>query len=343
MYKHFKFLLLLTIICFYISGFSQVIRGTVIDKSSAEAIPFASIYFSGTTLGTTSNDKGDFELSLPKDLSNPLTVSAIGFNSFNLTNYKNLDRLTVSLEPKKYELPAIEISGDENKNIRKRFLPIFRKAFLGMKVNAKQCRILNEGDIMLQYDKIEKTLKAFARHPILIQNDQLGYNISYFLDFFEVRTTKQSALISKHSLFYAGHALFIPIKAKDIKQKEEFEKERDQAYFGSKVHFFKSLWDNNANESGFKILDSNKKILTIDKLVHELQPPEGRTPQKFLVKQDPLVVYFDGFRRKSMIYIQKDFVFFNSNGNFDTFSLVFGGYWGKEGIADLLPFDYVPD
>ena len=147
-YVRSKFLLFLIITCFNLNCFSQLIRGTVFDRSTSEVIPFTAIYFSGTTMGTTSNENGYFELNLPKDLSNPLIVSSVGFYSATLTNFVSSENLSIYLEPKTYNLIDVEVTADESRNIRKRYFPVFRMEFLGKSLSPKRCRILNEGDIM---------------------------------------------------------------------------------------------------------------------------------------------------------------------------------------------------
>ena len=42
---------------------AQVITGVVLDKESEAPISFASLFFNGTFVGTTTNDQGWFELS----------------------------------------------------------------------------------------------------------------------------------------------------------------------------------------------------------------------------------------------------------------------------------------
>lgn len=335
-YVRSKFLLFLIITCFNLNCFSQLIRGTVFDKSTSEVIPFTAIYFSGTTMGTTSNENGYFELNLPKDLSNPLIVSSVGFYSATLTNFVSSENLSIYLEPKTYNLIDVEVTADESRNIRKRYFPVFRMEFLGKSLSPKRCRILNEGDIMLQFDRNTKILKAFARKPIQIQNDYLGYNISYFLDHFDFNTTT-------HSMVLIGNYKFTPITAKDSIQQEEFENSRAKAYLGSRMHFFRSLWDDSFKESGFKVLDAQGNMLSINDLVRLTMSSKGTILPKYLFGKSPLVVYYGGFTRKSLIILKKDQVTFESDGHFDPLAVEWDGYLGNKRIADLLPYEYIYD
>ncbi len=333
--RHVKMLILLAIICCHSVGYSQVIRGTVFDKNTAEVIPFASIYFSGTTLGTTSNEKGYFELSPPKDMSNPLIVSSVGFYSATLTTIITSGMLLVNLEPKTYNLLDIEVSGDESRNIRKRYFPIFRNEFLGKKINPKLCRIINEGDIMLQYDGNRKFLKAFANRPIRIQNKQLGYDIIYYLDRFEF------SLLNK-SLVFTGNYIFTPILAKDSKQQEEFEINRVNAYLGSRMHLFRSLWEDNLELSGFVAVNIRGEPIPPDKLrIGTITSPNG-VPLKVLSMLGPFGFYYKLPARLTKMVVQNGMLPFDSNGYFDPMGIVWEGYMANKRISDLLPFEYNP-
>ena len=153
--------------------------------------------------------------------------------------------------------------------IWKRYFPIFRNEFLGKKINPKQCKIVNEGDIILQYDRNRKILKVFAKRPVRIQNELLGYDISYFLDRFEF------SLINK-SLLFTGNYIFTPIIAKDSKQLEEFKINRANAYLGSRMHLFRSLWADNLEFSGFFAVNINDEPIPQDKLrIGTLTSPNG--------------------------------------------------------------------
>jgi hypothetical protein len=228
---------------------AQVLKGRVIDQSLAKAIPFATIYFNGTTVGTTSDEKGSFNLNPPKNSSNPMIISAVGYETVTLSNFLPNDELIIELVARIYHLNDIEVTGNANSNIRKRYLPVFRTEFLGKNLNPKLCKILNESDIMIQYDRTLHLLKAFATHPIQIQNDKLGYNITYFLDRFEYNE-------AKHSLVILGNSVFSTFTATDSKQQLKIEKNRAIAYLGSRMHFFRTLWDSCFDDNGFKFIDA---------------------------------------------------------------------------------------
>jgi hypothetical protein len=56
------------------------IRGRVLDKTDKLPLPYSSIYLSGKTIGTVTNDNGQFQLKLPsKNLADTIIVSCIGY------------------------------------------------------------------------------------------------------------------------------------------------------------------------------------------------------------------------------------------------------------------------
>jgi hypothetical protein len=67
-------------------AFSQFIKGTIFDQHTKSPITFATVYFNGTYVGTYTDDKGAFKLDNSKINSMPLTVSAIGYYSTNISS-----------------------------------------------------------------------------------------------------------------------------------------------------------------------------------------------------------------------------------------------------------------
>src|SRR5690606_19456061 len=105
---------------------SSALRGEVVDNGGAP-IPFASIYLAGSSLGTSANSEGDFQLFLGTGEQN-LVISAVGYKPatvFVLLPDTALRR--VVLEQESYALQEVVIGNNEDpayamirKAIRKR-------------------------------------------------------------------------------------------------------------------------------------------------------------------------------------------------------------------------------
>ena len=142
---------------------SQVtIKGKVLDDKN-EPLEGAAVYLNNTSIGTTTNDSGEFELRI-KEGSYDLIVSFFSFEtvqySLNTDNYSN--PLTFKLTQKNNLLDEIVISNKKKKisaEDRAYFMRQFKKNFLGKTNLSKECEILNEEVIDFDYDKATNTLK----------------------------------------------------------------------------------------------------------------------------------------------------------------------------------------
>ncbi|MBI1768808.1 MAG: carboxypeptidase-like regulatory domain-containing protein [Bacteroidetes bacterium] len=83
------------------------ITGKVIDAETKEALPFASVFISGKTVGVVSNAQGEFDFHIPADMRNDiLAVSMIGYKTFESPVWS---LLTSSTEPAVIELQTMAV------------------------------------------------------------------------------------------------------------------------------------------------------------------------------------------------------------------------------------------
>ncbi len=308
------------------SSYCQVIKGTVVDQETKETIPFATIYFAGTSLGASADQEGSFVIDISKYASMPLKISAIGYYTSTLT-YPNISALNiVYLNPKLYEINEAIIKTRSLARERKRNLRLFRVVFLGSSANAENCVITNEEDISFNYGCDRDTLRAYARKPIQVENRSLGYKVTYYLDVFEYY---------RHSrdLYFSGEILF----NKDLYIEELnslYLSNRKDAYFGSRMHFFRSLWTDELKRDEYVIKDSNENSVEYDSLVHLLD-----YNGKYLYYPDKLLIAYHQ-QRFSEISFLKEHVYFDEFGYFDPAGISWHGDMGRFRIADWLPYDY---
>lgn len=96
------------------SKYNYALSGKIIDKSSREALPFASIIVFGTALGTSTNADGYFSLpGVPCDTSTIL-VSYMGYKKTFYFLYPDLpvSNLVFELEPEGRELEEVSITAE---------------------------------------------------------------------------------------------------------------------------------------------------------------------------------------------------------------------------------------
>ncbi len=323
-----KLLVSFLLISFYITAYNQVIRGTILDRNTKSKIDFATIYISGTYLGTHSDKDGNFELDISKYASLPLTISALGYYSVSLTKFSASDPNIIYLTPKVFELGEVVIKDKSLKIKRKTNLKQFKIAVLGSTPNAWQCEIINENDITFNYNSDKDTLKAFASKPILIENRSLGYRITYFLDKFELYKRKQS-------IYFTGNIIFNEDLPNDKSQKQLCEVRRKKAYLGSRMHFIRALWSNTLDANGFAIKNSVNQELYYNNIV--IQEDSLIKCIRYSYK---LGICYNSTNPTSYIILNGKKACFDKNGYFDPSVLEWAGQMAKQRIADWLPYEY---
>ncbi len=320
---------------FYLTAHSQVIKGTIKDQVTGNVIGYASVYFNGTFIGTLTDTAGNFELDISRNTSKPLTVSALGYFSVTLTNPDSISASVIYLTPKFFELNEVVISARKISAERKANLKIFKREFLGNTMNSNDCEIVNEEDIIFSSDISGDTLRAFALKPILVENNALGYKLSYYLDIFR---------FSKHTsyMLLTGNCIFFEDLTLGEMQKQKYERRRRSVYNGSRMHFFRSLWDNNLVTAGFDIMNDKYKQLKYQNIVAESQDTEKGDLNKYLCADGKIRVTFHNLRFpfESLMIINKEYVYFDSTGFFDPLGITWQGEMSKQRIADLLPYEY---
>jgi hypothetical protein len=305
---------------------AQKIIGRVTDKETNTAVPSATVYLSGTFIGTTTDTDGNFTLDISKYPLMPLSVSAMGYYSVNIENFPADKKLLIKLTPRIYELNAIIVKANSLKNRRKEYMEIFKREFLGSSVNARSCKILNDKDIQFDYTLGSDTIKAFSEKPLIIDNKSLGYKVTYFLDEFEY--CKKS-----RNLYFVGNIVFNEEAKMSRSKRRTFEKQRRSTFLGSRMHFMRALWKNDISTSGFKIYGQKMMPLNYDNLV--MTDSAGK---KYLIKSDYFLIQY----RSDVSYLsfKKDFVYFDNKGFFYPLDLLWTGSISDQRIADYLPYEY---
>ena len=245
------FLTLLLIFSFgHLSGQSKL-KGRVIDASSGEPLPFATIYFNSTTNGATSDEKGQFEISVnPAYLE--LIISFIGYKTINYKVDINSLKHTFKFEmmQENNELEEVEVSSERGEQWY-RNLEDFTRNFIGSSSTAIGAKITNPKVLQFSFDPESMLFEAKAKAPLIIENKSLGYRIDYTLvDYMHNYQSKKMS--------YLGYSKFTEMDGGKSKKKK-WAKNRKKAYLGSSQHFLKTLSNQTVKEEGF-IIHELKRI-----------------------------------------------------------------------------------
>jgi len=240
--------LCIALLCFFLTtaAYSQrLLKGIVLDADKNTPVPKASVFLNNTSVGTTANDEGRFELYIPAG-KYELIVSSVGFNTGNqsITGTDVPGYLTIKLTHKAPELEAIVIE-PYLKDGWQQWGRFFLENFIGTTAEAGNCSILNKDVIRFRHSKKDNRLTAHASEPLLIENKALGYRIRYQLETFRYDFQKRYVL-------YTGYPFFEELKGSNRKQKA-WEKKRQETYLGSLMHFMRSVYRNTIMTEGFEV------------------------------------------------------------------------------------------
>ncbi len=234
---------LLLIISFY-TGAQKLLKGAVVDEKGAP-VPKASVFLNNTSVGTTADEGGKFALYIPQGKFE-LIVSSVGFVTANQSiNAVDVpDFITIKLSIKAPELESVIIE-PYLKNGWQRWGQFFLNNFIGESDLAGDCKIINYDVIRFRESRKSGEITATAPEPLLIENKALGYRIRYQLESFTY-TQKD------HYIFFTGYPFFEKMEGSDHKQRN-WAKARGEAYYGSQLHFLRSVYLNKVLPEGFEV------------------------------------------------------------------------------------------
>jgi hypothetical protein len=224
------------------------IRGKVIDQETKEGLPFASVYINLTTMGTYTDDQGEFVLPLAPG-PYELVVSFVGYKpqqTFVDVPDGKFQYLRLSLAAT--VLKEVEVKTTKDTEWPKQFAR-FTKLFLGTGRQSSQTRILNPWRLEFTEEK-NGMFSASCPVPLQIENLNLGYMLTYDLRNFAV---------SPRQYLIAGYVRYTEIETVDSLMIKRWQKNRDAAYKGSVRHLLASLVAGKAKDEYFNLFLDNSK------------------------------------------------------------------------------------
>ena len=226
--------LLLIILPFYLS-FAQTVKGKVVNDIE-KPIPNVNIYLDGTKTGTISGPDGSFTLQLPSANNNSLVFQKDDYETFTISTSEVLNKTLKVVLIKAQEIEEVRIV-PYTEAAYKNYINFFLDSFIGY--DKENVRIKNQRSLKFSYDKENKILKVKAPQTLIIENKNLGYTIDYNLVEF-------SANFDENTTRYMGTSFFRETKAND-----KVKLNRMNAYNGSQVHFFRSVYDKRVADEGY--------------------------------------------------------------------------------------------
>src|SRR5690242_13201804 len=99
----------------------QVMEGTIVDESTGNPVPFASISVEGTTQGTSANKSGQFSLTVKQPFT--LRITCIGYETKVISSTQFFSR--IELTPAATQLDGVIVTNKPihaNKVVEKAFI-----------------------------------------------------------------------------------------------------------------------------------------------------------------------------------------------------------------------------
>ncbi len=341
-----------------LSGIAQTytIKGVVIGSTDKETIPVCNVYFSGSTIGTMTDENGLFSLSGIQPGSYDLVVSHINyeFRSFPITvSDKDIDLGKVILKEKKVEVTYAKVEDKLDRKWRRNFTR-FKKYIFGKHYREKDINIPNA--YVAEFLELDGTLVKKESFALEIENKYTGYKVYYPIEEFLLGQGTDQYMV--------GFPRFTPMESDDPRQQSQWEANRKTSYEGSLRHFFKSLIEEGLEDNFFECHITNDDPLTnadevageyrYRKRVNDWQLPgyltieETHDPRiKKVTWKDFLEVKYlkemgnNGGRQVTYLKARDGHVFVYNNGLLiDPTSVTAFGYLSTEGLYEMLPFDF---
>jgi len=222
------------ILPFYLS-FAQTIIGTVVNDIE-KPIPNVNVYLDGTKTGTVSAADGSFTLNLSSANNNSLVFQKDDYETFTISVSQVLNKKLKVVLIKAQEIEEIKII-PYTEAAYKNYIYFFLSSFIGN--DKENVRIKNQRSLKFSFDKENQILRVKAPQTLIIENKKLGYTIDYNLVEFV-------ADLDNNTTRFLGTSFF-----KETKNSNAVKLNRMNAYNGSQVHFFRSVYENKVADEGF--------------------------------------------------------------------------------------------
>lgn len=227
---------------FTVAAQNGVITGKVTSSGTKAPVPRASVFLSNASYGTATNEDGSFNLRGIKPGQYNLVVTVVGFEEYAkevLVGSQPID-LTIELTPKVMMMRQVTITS--NADWKKNY-ELFKKDFIGTNENAKQCKVVNPHVLDFIYYRRKQLLEASSEEFLIVENSALGYRTKFLLNSFSSDNVS-------HTVSYGGKALFEELPGSES-QKKKWKAKREESYYGSPQHFYRSLYKNKLADDGF--------------------------------------------------------------------------------------------
>jgi hypothetical protein len=251
-----------------------------------------SVFLNNTSRGTATGTKGDFHLDIPQG-TYELIFSAIGYATLvvQVNGSRLPPPLHLRMHLKATELAAVTVEPFDKHGWSK-WGKYFTDNFIGTTENAADCKLKNHNVLRFYYSRRTNRLSVTATEPLQIENNALGYVLTFQLEGFKADFTGKTVLSF-------GYPYFQPMTPKNAGREKYWAFRRHQAYAGSTLHFMRSLYAGRTVSEGFLIQKEITGPNTEKRRVKELYHPDFQKPGLF--SMDTLHYFWEVLRQPDII------------------------------------------
>jgi hypothetical protein len=244
----------------------KTVPGRVLIAGTTNPVSSANVYLSSTSIGTVSDDKGNFTFQRFPEGRYDLIVSCIGYETYQLSIRSDElpPQLTIFLKPQVSELQEVVLE-PYDKDGWQQWGDVFIDNFIGTSEFAQDCRLINKNVLKLRLGKKTNILKVSATGQLLIENNALGYILKYDLTRFEFNLTTREFL-------YQGYPFFAEMVTTKKGLQKRWIENRETAYYGSLMHFMRSISQNTIKEDKFEVRQWIEVLPEEKKRIKEIYP-----------------------------------------------------------------------
>ncbi len=352
-----RFLLIGIVMLITESAFSQLaqIHGRIIDAKTLDPLPFVNVFINNTTIGTSSDENGNFVLKNVPLGDHEIIYSFVGYQSFQnriVVKVDNTQQPAIKLIPLDQKLDEVEVVSERDKTWEKQ-LRRFERIFIGEGI-VSDCKIKNPW--VIEFAESPNLLSAHASQPIEIENAYLGYRLFFYLKNFQSTSTTYSIV---------GDVRFEEIVTTNEVQAVQWMKNREKVYLSSIRHLTKSILDGTARKEGYELYAEKKKDkpkstnFAYEK-AHNLMPYDtngivskvNENNFRILLKDkievhnnleiSKSIFYTDDSHEISWIEAKDDFVLVNREGALlNPKEVMISGDMTSGRVASMLPLNYI--
>jgi len=363
-----KYWILLIIIPIQLNG--QSITGTILDSYLHQPVEFATIYISGTTIGTVSNNDGSFIIQSGV-FPCKLIISHVSYNTLviNIDQYSKSD-LLISIIPKVVEMSEVTIVDE---NLREKNIQHFKDEFLGTDVWGKNANLGNDSVLIFTVEYYNentddsavigklKLFKVEATTPLNINLPLLGYYLQYeLISFIE----KYNPALKRNIINTSGYCYFKPVDTDSKLKARSFKRNRLRAYYFSPQHFTRSLYNKKLPENGYFVheilnADATKRPILRNEIADSCMSYISDEAVITGLKDHSFIIRYCSDRRGiplnldetdefpsveiSSIYFINNECIIRKDGTRPGESIIFGPGLGDKRVGATLPDNYNPE